>query len=93
MERYVYSDESGVFDKFHNEVFVFGGLIFLKKREMENCSRKYIVAENAIRGDKYGANDELKACRISNKEKGEIIPLPQSDNKVWRCYQSEQCIG
>ncbi len=72
MEIYVYSDESGVFDKLHNEVFVFGGLIFLKKRDMENCSRKYIAAENAIRGDKYGANDELKACRISNKEKGKL---------------------
>ncbi len=72
MEIYVYSDESGVFDKLHNEVFVFGGLIFLKKRDMENCSRKYIAAENAIRGDKYGADDELKACRISNKEKGKL---------------------
>ena len=27
MEIYVYSDESGVFDKVHNELFVFGGLI------------------------------------------------------------------
>lgn len=72
MEIYVYSDESGVFDKAHNEVFVFGGLIFLKKRDMENCSRKYIAAENAIRNGKYGTDDELKAYRITNKEKGKL---------------------
>lgn len=72
MEIYIYSDESGVFDKAHNEVFVFGGLIFLKKKDMEDCSRKYIAAENVIRNGKYGTNDELKACRISNKEKGKL---------------------
>ena len=72
MEIYVYSDESGVFDKAHNEVFVFGGLIFLKRKDMEDYSRKYIAAENAIRNGKYGTNDELKACRISNKEKGKL---------------------
>lgn len=70
MEIYVYSDESGVFDKAHNDIFVFGGLIFLKKKDMENCARKYLAAESAIRTGKYGADDELKACRITNKEKG-----------------------
>lgn len=54
MEIYVYSDESGVFDKEHNDIFVFGGLIFLKKKDMEICSRKYLVAESAIRTGKYG---------------------------------------
>ncbi len=29
MNIYVYSDESGVFDKEHNDCFVFGGLILL----------------------------------------------------------------
>lgn len=72
MEIYVYSDESGVFDKAHNEVFVFGGLIFLKKKDMEVCSRKYLTAESAVRAGKYRDNEELKACRISNKEKGKL---------------------
>lgn len=72
MEVYVYSDESGVFDKEHNDIFVFGGLIFLKKKDMEICLRKYLAAEAAIRTDKYGADEELKACRISNKEKGKL---------------------
>lgn len=72
MEIYVYSDESGVFDKEHNEIFVFGGLIFLKKKDVDDCSRKYLTAESAIRAGKYGKYEELKACRISNKEKGKL---------------------
>lgn len=72
MEIYVYSDESGVFDKKHNEVFVFGGLIFLKKKDAESCSRKYLTAESAIRNGKYGKEEELKAFRITNKEKGKL---------------------
>lgn len=72
MEIYIYSDESGVFDKAHNEVFVFGGLIFLRKKDAEICSRKYLNAERAIRIGKYGENEELKACRVSNGEKGKL---------------------
>lgn len=41
MNIYIYSDESGVFDKEHNDYFVFGGLILLGKEEKENWSRKY----------------------------------------------------
>ena len=29
MEIIVYSDESGTFDKIHNDIFVFGGIVFL----------------------------------------------------------------
>ena len=29
MDLFIYSDESGVFDKEHNEIYVYGGLIFL----------------------------------------------------------------
>lgn len=72
MEIYVYSDESGVFDKAHNEVFVFGGLIFLSKRSADNCARKYLTAESAIRSGKYGIDEELKASRLENKEKGKL---------------------
>lgn len=31
MDLFIYSDESGVFDKAHNEIFVYGGLIFFRK--------------------------------------------------------------
>ncbi len=42
MDLYIYSDESGVFDKAHNEIFVYGGLIFLGKREKDDCNRNIL---------------------------------------------------
>lgn len=72
MDLFIYSDESGVFDKEHNEIFVFGGLIFLGKQEKDKYARKYIVAENVLREQKYTSDEELKACKISNKEKGKL---------------------
>jgi hypothetical protein len=72
MDLFIYSDESGVFDKEHNEIFVYGGLIFLGKEEKDNYSRKYRTAEKSIRLGKYSADAELKACKITNKEKGKL---------------------
>ena len=72
MDLFIYSDESGVFDKEHNEIYVYGGLIFLGKEQKDSYARKYIAAEKALRGQKYAADEELKACRISNKEKGKL---------------------
>ena len=40
MNIYVYSDESGVFDRYHNDKFVFAGLIFLDKTSKDKMSRK-----------------------------------------------------
>lgn len=42
---YVYSDESGVFDKEHNEYFVFGALILIGNESKEIWSRKYSAAK------------------------------------------------
>lgn len=72
MDLFIYSDESGVFDKAHNEIFVYGGLIFLGKREKDDYSRKYHAAEKTIRYGKYSQDEELKASRITNKEKGKL---------------------
>lgn len=73
MDLYIYSDESGVFDEKHNEIYVYGGLIFLGKKQKDDYSRKYIAAEKNIRSNKkYSKEDELKACKISNKEKGKL---------------------
>lgn len=52
MDLFVYSDESGVFDKEHNEIFVYGGLIFLGKEQKDLYGRKYLAAEKAIRSKK-----------------------------------------
>lgn len=74
MNIYVYSDESGVFDKEHNEYFVFGGLILLGTGDKENWSRKYSHVESVIRSNKGVAKDyELKATHITNEEKGKLF--------------------
>lgn len=73
MNILVYTDESGVFDKNHNSIYVFGGLVFLDRQSKEACSRKYIAAEKCIRANKYSSIDELKACRITNKEKSKLF--------------------
>lgn len=72
MNIYVYSDESGVFDKVHNEWFVFGGLIFLSKEDRDNVERKYRYAEKCLR-EKYPDNKELKATILGNKEKAKLF--------------------
>lgn len=73
MNLFVYSDESGVFDKVHNDFFVFGGLIILGQESKEGWSRKYSAAEKAIRNKiSCPTKQELKACKIGNKEKNKL---------------------
>ena len=49
MNIYVYSDESGVFDKVHNDTFIFGGLIILGNDSKDDWSKRYLKAERDIR--------------------------------------------
>lgn len=82
MNIYIYSDESGVFDKKNNDIFVFGGLIFLDKETKEITNRKYIHAENIIRKKHHKSSKfELKASKLNNKDK---YSLYRSLNK---CYK------
>ena len=70
----IYSDESGVFDKVHNDIFVFGGIIILDANEKEVWSRKYSSAERVLRKNKGVRKDyELKATQITNGEKGKLF--------------------
>ena len=74
MNIFIYSDESGVFDKVHNKYFVFGGIMFLSKDERDNFNRKYINAENIVRNsDSIPAAMEVKAVNITNKAKGKLF--------------------
>jgi len=74
MNIYVYSDESGVFDKEHNDYFVFGGLILLGTEDKENWSRKYSSVEKKLRKHKgVDLQYELKATQITNEEKGKLF--------------------
>ncbi len=73
MDLFVYSDESGVFDYLHNDLFVFGGLILLGKEAKEIACRRYIAAEKVIySSSKYKKGYELKATHITNSEKGKL---------------------
>lgn len=72
MDIYIYSDESGVFDKLHNDIFVYGGLILVGQEAKEEWSRRYIAAERAIR-PKYAAGMELKASLVSNNDKHKLV--------------------
>jgi len=74
MDIYVFSDESGVLDKYHNDYFVFGGLVFISKNDRDIASRKYISAEKVIRDfEKKTTDDEIKATTVSNKSKGKLF--------------------
>ncbi len=74
MNIYVYSDESGVFDKKHNNYFVFGGLILIGKDEKEKWSRMYSKVEKTLRCNKgVDKKYELKATKVTNKEKGSLF--------------------
>jgi len=71
---FVYTDESGVFDKKHEEIYIFGGVIFLDANSKDKAGRKYIGAEKRLRKahQKY-AKGELKACKLSNKHKSSLF--------------------
>jgi len=74
MNLYIYSDESGVFDKVHNDYFVFGGLVLFSKEHKENSERKYRTAENTVRAiENMSIQTEVKASAVSNSSKGKLM--------------------
>lgn len=73
MDLFIYTDESGVFDKVHNSTYVYGGLILFGKKQKEECARKYSRAERCIRYNNYSKDAELKASFVTNKEKGKLL--------------------
>ena len=73
MDIFVYSDESGVFDKKHNTYYVFGGLIFVSESDRDRLSRIYLAAENNIRqSEGIPDHKEVKASRIQAKSKDKL---------------------
>lgn len=70
MDIYIYSDESGVFDNKHYEYFVYGGLIFLNKKDKNNTTNKYISVEKKIRQIMNLSSDiEIKASFLHDNIK------------------------
>lgn len=101
MNLYVYSDESGVFDKEHNDYFVFGGIICVGTDEKELLSRRYSSVEKVLRNSKRVlSNYELKATQITNKEKNKLFRslnktykfgvIIREQNVLERIYQSKK---
>lgn len=74
LKIYVYTDESGVFDKQHETKYVFGGVIFLSNSRKNNSGRMYLSAEKIIRRNnpKY-QRVELKAYKLTNKLKSSLF--------------------
>lgn len=90
MNIYIYSDESGVLDKKHNEYFCFGGVVFLSKDERDIAVRKYLSAENAVRRSEGKAtNQEVKANSVSNKNKGKLYRSLNSFDKFGAIIKQE----
>ena len=59
-----------MFDKKHNDYFVFGGLIFLSSEDRDVWCRKYSNVENVIRQEeRIPKNKEIKASSVSVKSK------------------------
>ena len=84
MDIYVYSDESGVLDRDHNDYYVFGGLLFISEEDKELYSRKYIAAEKNVRiSEKIPNGFEVKASNIK----------PKSRNKLYRCLIDTERFG
>ena len=70
---FIYSDESGVFDRYNNEYFVFAGVICFDAVSKDIATRKFSHAEKVLREiGGYSRNSELKASRISNTQKGKL---------------------
>lgn len=74
MNIFVYSDESGVFDKVHNDYYVFGGLIIIGNESKDDWIHKYAKVENTIRKiEEIPVPTEIKSTSVSNKSKGKIF--------------------
>jgi len=84
MKLYIYADESGTFDKEHNDLFVYGGLVVPGDSAKRNLERKYSAIENDIRrnASRFGEDDELKACYLRMKERKRLFALLQKSQCV-----------
>lgn len=91
MNIWIYSDESGVFDKKHEQYFVFAGVIFLSDDDRQSWIRKYRRAEDVII-KRHGSkpNFEAKAAKITNTEKGKLFRSLNNCNKFATVIELEK---
>ena len=74
MDLYIYSDESGTFDAWHNDYFIFGGIICIGDKERQIASRKFAHVEQVLRDNvpKCKNMGELKASKLPKKCKSGV---------------------
>ena len=84
MKLYIYADESGTFDKEHNDLFVYGGLVVPGDSTKRDLERKYSAIENDIRrnASRFGEEDELKARYLRMRERKRLFALLQKSQCV-----------
>lgn len=69
---YIYSDESGVFDQAHYDLFVYGGLLFPSKEIRERARQTYDKTEKSIRSKKQ-SQEELKGSTLSPEDNLKLL--------------------
>ena len=89
MNIFIYSDESGVLDKKHNDYFVFGGIMLLSSEQKKIEERKYLHVERTIRNSENMASEqEVKATNVSNNAKAKLYRSLNNVEKFGVCiYQ------
>ena len=104
MNVYIYSDESGVFDRNHYRNYVFGGIVFFNKDSREDISRKYIGVEREIRAqNNISRSTEIKASilEVSDKRRlwgvlrnvykfGAVVRCEKVLDHVWKSKKDKQ---
>ena len=94
MDIYVFSDESGVFDREHNDIFVFGGILFFSKQEKDLCARKYIHAERTLRETgNYKCGQELKATAVSPSDRGKLFRSTAQHQRFGIVIRQKRLLG
>ena len=74
MNIYVFSDESGIFDYKHHELFVYAGVVVIGKQEMDMLSRKFLSLEKKLRQKSIYRNmSELKAKYLAEKDRKKLL--------------------
>lgn len=76
MDLYIFSDESGIFDSKHYDLFVYAGLIIIGKQDMDMLSRRYLGLEKNLRKKtKYKNTGELKARHLDDCDRKKLLKL------------------
>lgn len=72
MTLFIYSDESGTFDKRHNSVYTFGGLVLRGTKERDAAARAFLNAERAVRETGH-VPGEVKAAKITPQDRARLF--------------------